>query len=50
MINKSEIKTYDESANIMKTDIKEMKKNIQNRIREKNNPIELNYTLDYEKL
>ncbi len=48
MINKSEIKTYDESGNIIKTDIKEMKKNIQNRIREKNNPIELNYILDYE--
>ncbi|MGV2449761.1 UNVERIFIED_CONTAM: GLPGLI family protein [Ralstonia mannitolilytica] len=48
MIKNSDITSYDESGNIMKTNFKEMKENIQKRIREKNNPIELNHKVEYK--
>ncbi|QBJ88106.1 GLPGLI family protein [Chryseobacterium gleum] len=48
MINKSDIRSYDEGGSIIKTNFKEMKENIQKRIREKNNPIELNYKVEYK--
>lgn len=48
MINKADVKSYDESGNLIKTDFKEMKENIQKKIREKNNPIELNYKVEYK--
>ncbi|MDQ1858520.1 GLPGLI family protein [Chryseobacterium sp. WLY505] len=48
MIKKSDIIAYDENGNIMKTNFKEMKENIQKRTREKNNPIELNYKAEYK--
>ncbi|WP_426480678.1 hypothetical protein [Chryseobacterium sp. R2ACT005] len=48
MINTSEITSYDESGNKIKTNFKEMTGNIQKRIREKNNPIELNHKVEYK--
>jgi len=48
MINKSDIRSYDESGNIIKTNFKEMKENIQKRIRDKNNPVELNHKVEYK--
>jgi GLPGLI family protein len=48
MINKSDIKDYDESGNEVKTNFKKMKEDIQRSIRRKNNPIELNYKLQYK--
>lgn len=48
MFNKSEITSYDESGNKIKTNFKEMTGNIQKRIREKNNPIELNHKVEYK--
>lgn len=48
MVNKSDVTSYDESGNKVKTNFKEMKENIQKRIREKNNPIELNYKVEYK--
>jgi GLPGLI family protein len=48
MINKSDVASYDESGNKVKTNFKEMKENIQKRIREKNNPIELNHKVEYK--
>ena len=48
MIKKSDITSFDENGNIIKTNFKEMRENIQKRIREKNNPIELNYKVEYK--
>ena len=48
MINKSDITSYDDSGNIIKTDFKEMKESIQERIRENNNPLELNHKVEYK--
>lgn len=48
MIKKSEVISFDESGNIIKTNFKEMKENTQKRILEKNNPIELKYKVEYK--
>lgn len=48
MINTSDITSYDEAGNKIKTNLKAMKENIQKRIREKNNPIELNHKVEYK--
>ncbi len=48
MIKKPDITSFDENGNIIKTNFKEMRENIQKRIREKNNPIELNYKVEYK--
>lgn len=48
MINKSRIKTYDDGGNEIKTDFKEMIGGIQKSTRKKNNPIELNYKIDFK--
>jgi GLPGLI family protein len=48
MIKKNEVTSFDESGNIIKTNFKEMKEETQKRIRGKNNPIELNYKIDFE--
>ncbi|MCF2220966.1 GLPGLI family protein [Chryseobacterium sp. PS-8] len=48
MINKSEITSYDEGGNTIKTNFKEMKENTQKRIKAKNNPIELNYKVEFK--
>lgn len=47
MINKTDITSYNESGNIINTNFKEIKENIQKRIREKNNPLELNHKAEY---
>ncbi len=43
MINKSDVISYDEDGNTTKTNFKVMKEQAQKRIREKNNPVELNH-------
>lgn len=43
MINKSDVISYDEGGNTTKTNFKVMKEQTQKRIREKNNPVELNH-------
>ena len=48
MINKSDVISYDEVGNVTKTNFKEMKENVQKRIREKNNPIELNHKVEFK--
>lgn len=48
MINKSDVTSYDEGGNKVKTNFKEMSERIQKRIREKNNPIELNHKVEYK--
>lgn len=48
VLNKSDITNYDEAGNIVDTDMKKMKESIQERIRNTNNPIELNQKLDYK--
>ncbi|RXM38131.1 GLPGLI family protein [Chryseobacterium sp. CH21] len=48
MINKSDITSHDESGNIIKTNFKQMKETIKKRIRENNNPIELNHKIEYK--
>jgi len=48
MINKSEITSYDEGGNTIKTNFKEMKESTQKRIRAKNNPIELNHKVEFK--
>ncbi|WP_312392377.1 GLPGLI family protein [Chryseobacterium sp.] len=48
MINKSDVISYDEGGNAIKTNFKEMKENTQKRIREKNNPIELDHKVEFK--
>lgn len=48
VLNKSDIQHYDEAGNSIETDFKKMKESIQKRIRNNNNPIELNLKLDYK--
>ena len=48
LINKSDIKSFDDGGNLIKTNFKEMLEDIQKSIRKKNNPIELNYKIDFE--
>lgn len=47
LINKSDIKSYDDAGAEIKTDYKAMREGIQERIREKNNPLELNQKIEY---
>lgn len=46
-LKKSDINTYDDSGNLIKTDFKGMREGIQRRIRTRNNPIELTYKIEY---
>ncbi|MEN2435780.1 GLPGLI family protein [Weeksellaceae bacterium A-14] len=48
-INRSDITQTDESGQVIKIDFKKHIEEIQNRILKKNNPIELNYIIDYSK-
>jgi GLPGLI family protein len=50
MTSKSDIISYDESGNIIKTDFKKIRDETQKRIVSKNNPIELNHKVDYNKV
>ncbi|QBO58644.1 GLPGLI family protein [Chryseobacterium salivictor] len=47
VLNKSDVTNYDEAGNIVETDLKRMTESIQERIRNNNNPIELDQKLDY---
>lgn len=47
LINKSDIKSYDDAGAEIKTDYKVMREGIQERIRGKNNPLELNQKIEY---
>ena len=47
VLNKSDVTKYDEEGNIVETDLKKMTESIQERIRNNNNPIELDQKLDY---
>ncbi len=48
MISKSDVTSFDENGNVIKTNFKEMKEASQRRIRERNNPIELTNKLDFK--
>ncbi|WHF51924.1 GLPGLI family protein [Chryseobacterium gotjawalense] len=48
-VNKSDIIQYDENGQVIRIDFKKKIGEIRNRILEKNNPIELNYKIDYNK-
>ncbi|WP_347218000.1 GLPGLI family protein [Chryseobacterium sp.] len=48
MINKSDVTSYDEGGNKIKTNFKEMKESIQKKILEKNNPIELDHKVEFK--
>lgn len=47
LVNKSDVTVYDEQNNIVETNLKKMKESTQKRIRNNNNPIELNQKLDF---